>query len=121
MTEKRIKRLSYRDISGKSVSQVGQAWRGFEYNTGPYVCISEGGWGQCQVWASSPAEGLRVLKFALAVGGWPEAEVAKGFRSKKAKGSRNGRPGRMRVAVGRGLLGVSKRQGPSGPPNYPDA
>lgn len=120
MTYRRVKRLSYRDISGKSVAQVGQAWKGFEFNAGPWVCISEGPWGQCQVWAASASEGLRVLRFALGAGGWNEQDVVRGFRAREAQGGRNGRPGRMRVAVGRGLLGVSKRAGPSGPPNYPE-
>jgi hypothetical protein len=61
-----IKRLGYR--AQVPVSQESQAehWQGFTFTGGPWQVIYRGPWGSWQVWASSEAEGRRVLEHACA-------------------------------------------------------
>lgn len=120
MAGKVRKKLSYRDISGKTAEEVALAWKDFTWQSGPYVCIYEGPWGQVQVWASSVEEGIRVCQYALTVGGWSQ-HIDKGqFRQARTMSPRYGVEKNMRLLVGGGLVGVSKREGPSGTPLYPD-
>jgi len=120
--KKRLKKLTYRDISGKTAQQIASEWRGYQFQAGPVVCKWHGKWGQVQVWAATAEEGRAVLQKALICGGWSSQAIANGqFTAVTAAGGRNGRTGTMRTAEGRGLIGVSKRQGPSGSPTFAES
>lgn len=113
------KKFTYRDISGRTAQQIKDDWQHYHYLAGPYVCKWHGRWGQVQVWAKDEYDGRRMLRRALTIGGWSEEDMARGvFTCKRANSERNGRFVTMRVAEGRGMIGVSKRPGPNGSPSF---
>ena len=106
------KKLSYRlpvGSMGESAALLSmqEHWRGYTWETGPWVVkwLSDD-WPQVQVWASSEAEGRRVVSHALAhmgapvnAGEWQYAYVSD---------ERFGRVTQVRATI------VSARQGPHG-------
>ncbi len=112
------KRLTYRDRTGGSVADHVAHWDGFQWQAGPVMVFAYGQFGQIQVWAASEAEGRRVVLHALAAGGWAD-DPAEGveWEVAAATGGRNGRTGTMEVMQTRRGPAISKRNGPSGPPN----
>lgn len=101
------------------MNQAGHAahWQGFTWSAGPVVVKAYGPWGQMQVWASTEAEGKRVIAHAASAGGWnleaPEVE----WVVATADGGRNGRSGLMRTKETPLGIEVTKRDGPSGFPS----
>jgi hypothetical protein len=118
MARNRIdKILSYRDLSGASQAAHVAHWSGFRWSAGPVIVASEGPWGCCQVWASSEAEGKRVIRHAAAIGGWnPDTDPEAQWIVAAPSSSRYGRSAEVGVKVRRGVPWVSKRDGPSGAP-----
>jgi hypothetical protein len=112
----RIKRLRYRDQTGSSQAVHQAHWAGFEWDAGRVVVAYCGPWGEVQVWASTEAEGRRVVLHACEVAGIPASGVAAGeWVVTTAKEGRNGQAARFVVPTLGGVAVVSKRDGPSGP------
>jgi hypothetical protein len=109
--------LSYRDDSGSSQEQTVAHWIDFRWTTGPVIVASVGPWGTVQVWASSAAEGKRVIRHAGAIAGWDpdDADVGEWIISEPSN-SRYGRTAEVGVKIRRGVPWISKREGPSGAP-----
>ena len=112
-----VKRLRYRDLTGKSQAAHVAHWKDFEWQAGPVIVASVGRWGTVQVWAASEAEGKRVVRHAASISGWnPDAPGQGRWIVTQSASPRYGRTGLMRVQIRRGYLMVSKRSGPSGAP-----
>lgn len=113
---RREKRLTYRDMANAPLEAHAEHWRTFTFEGGPWKVEAIGPFGRPQVWASSEAEGKRVLRHAAAIAGWdldgPDVQIV----ADRIEDSRLGKGGTYRVAVKRGLLLVSKREGSSGAP-----
>jgi hypothetical protein len=111
------KTLSYYDGSGASQAAHQAHWAGFRWNTGPVVVTSYGPWGRVRVLAASEEEGKRVIRHAAAIGGWNPDDPEKGeWTVETTSYSRNGKAAEVGVKVRRGLVYVTKREGPSGAP-----
>lgn len=112
----REKRFTYADRTGKSQAEHVKHWLGFKWSAGNVVVKARGIWGECQVWASSEAEGKRVIRHGLTFGGFNPDDPSQGsWSSAEAKG-RNGQPGTYGLAITRYGALVSKRDGPNGQP-----
>lgn len=113
---RREKRLTYRDMANAPLEAHAEHWRTFTFEAGPWLVQANGPFGRPRVWASSEAEGKRVLRHAAAIAGWdlegPEVEIV----ATRIEDQRLGKGGTYRVAIKRGLLLVSKRDGSSGAP-----
>lgn len=113
---RRDKRITYRDLAGRSLEAHAEHWRSFTFQGGPWKVEAIGPFGRPQVWASSEAEGKRVLRHCAAIAGWnldaPNVEIV----ANRIEDSRLGRGGTFRVKTKGGLLLVSKREGSSGAP-----
>lgn len=111
----RVKRLSFRAAGSPSHEAVAAHFAGFEFEGGPWQVIYKGEWGQVQVWASTAAEGQRVIQHVAAIAGWSQEAMTAGqwFVSEVAS-SRMGKPGRFRVRIRDGVLLVLERPTPSG-------
>lgn len=117
----RVKRLTYRDQGGATLEQHAAHWEGFEFTSGPVVVSLWGRWGKPQVWASSEAEGKRVLLHAASIASYdPSADpTAKwAIQDGSARGTANGLTYGVRQL--RWGPAISKRDGPAGAPEYPD-
>lgn len=113
---RREKRITYRDLTGASLEAHANHWRSFTFQGGPWKVEAIGPFGRPQVWASSEAEGRRVLAHCASIAGWnlsaPNVEIV----ANRIEDERLGKGGTYRVKVKRGLLMVSKREGSSGAP-----
>lgn len=114
------KLFTYFDQSGRSLADHVEHWRNFVWQAGPVVVsCTKTKLGKPQVWANSVDEAKRVINHAAAIAGvdMTDAEWLVGT----PKSARYGQPGTMRVhRTVDGLLGVTKRDGPSGfPPALP--
>jgi len=106
------KKLSY----SLPVAQMGEVaalqtmhdhWAGFTWQTGPVIVgWNADSWPQVQVWASSEAEGKRVVRHALAHMEAPEADGE--WQTAVVSDNRYGRITTVRASV------VSARNGPHG-------
>jgi hypothetical protein len=109
--------LSYWDGTGASQESVRQHWAGFTWETGPVIVAAVGVWGCCQVWAASEGEGKRVIRHAGAQGGWNPDDPSQGsWIVTSSSDPRYGRRATVAVKERRGVLWISKRDGPSGSP-----
>lgn len=114
------KLFTYFDQSGRSLAQHVEHWRNFVWEAGPsIVSVNNTKLGKPQVWAASNAEGQRVINHAAAIAGVDMTDAEWLFMTPRS--SRYGQTGVMRVHRSvDGLLGVTKRDGPSGfPPALP--
>jgi hypothetical protein len=111
-----IKRLGYR--AQVPVSQESQAehWQGFTFTGGPWQVIYRGPWGSWQVWASSEAEGRRVLEHACAAASVDPLDPLGSWSVNLSESPRHQRVATYRVADRFGLPVVTVRPGPDGPP-----
>jgi hypothetical protein len=118
---RRYKRLTYRDQGNATPEQHAAHWEDFTFTSGPVQVKLQGKWGRPQVWASTEAEGKRVLMHAAAIASyipsadptaeWVVADVsARGVAAGLTYGVRQLRWGPA----------ISKRDGPVGAPEYPD-
>jgi hypothetical protein len=109
--------LRYRDRSGMGVAGHVAHWEGFAWDAGPTIVACNGPWGCVKVWAASEGEGQRVIRHALAAGGWnPDTEPGTDWIATTDTGGRNGQPGRMVVAVDLQGVRITKRRGSDGRP-----
>jgi hypothetical protein len=106
------KKLSYRlpvDEMGESAALLAMQdhWRDFTWQTGPVVVKwLSSSWPQVQVWASSEAEGRRVVRHALSHMQAPETDGD--WQYATVTDARYGRITQVRATI------VSARQGPHG-------
>jgi hypothetical protein len=113
--------LRYRDQAGRSVRFHAEHWQGFRFLAGPVIVSAVGSWGEVQVWAASEAEGRRVIRHAASAGGWdPDTEAGAEWLVSEVSDSRYGRVALVEVLDTSQGLSVSKRDGPSGPPDLVD-
>ena len=112
------KTLSYRDQTGKSLEEHTKHWEGFVWQAGPVVVTHEGGtWGKVQIWASSFAEGQRVIAHAAAIAGVDLDCDTCVWSSHTAQNPRYGKTGRMiPQPLKGGGISVTKRPDPNGLP-----
>lgn len=110
------KRLGYR--AQVPVTQAGQAehWEGFTFTGGPWQVKYVGPWGQMQVWASSEAEGRRVIVHACSGAGIDPDDPAGEWFAVLMTAPRFQRVATYRTAAKYGLPVVTVRTGPDGPP-----
>lgn len=111
------KRLSYRDLSGRSQAAHAAHWRGFTFSGGPWMVRLVGPWGAPQVWASTPAEGRRVLMHVAQIAGYDLETADYEWWESEVKDPRYGRTATFRLQIKRGVEQISKRDGPSGAPD----
>jgi hypothetical protein len=112
---RRIKKITYRDQGNTSQAGHQAHWAGFEWQAGRVVVSYCGDWGEVQVWASTEAEGRRVILHACAIAQIPIGGAAVGeWVVAVAKGGRNGQPGRFIVPQFGEFPMVTKRPSPSG-------
>ncbi|MDI9407154.1 MAG: hypothetical protein QM522_10665 [Chitinophagaceae bacterium] len=108
----------YRDPSLKDLEEHREHWKDFEWESGPWMVISEGlVWGKPQVWAKSEAEGKRVLTHAAQISGVDLNSSSHRWRVHQAVGYRE-RPV-MKMKVHRdvnGRLWIAERTGSDGLP-----
>jgi hypothetical protein len=115
-TRRRIKRISYRDQGNTNQAGHQAHWAGFEWEAGRTVVSYCGAWGEVQVWASTEAEGRRVILHACTIASIPTTGPQAGeWVVVTAKAGRNGQTGTFVVPEIGPYAVVSKRSGPSGP------
>lgn len=110
-------RLTYRDLGGGSLAHHVSGWLAFEWQKGPIQVASYGRWGKVQVYASSEAEGKRVIRHAATLAGYDiDADPGHEWRVGDHSGGRIGRGGTMRAEVAGDGIVVTMRDGASGRP-----
>lgn len=113
------KLLTYFDQVNTSLEATVTHWRDFTWAAGPVVVSPlDCDLGKPQVWAASEAEGKRVIAHAASIAGVDLTGVK--YLVSTSRSARYGQPGTMRVhRSSDGILGITKRSGPSGlPPGY---
>jgi len=118
MTDRPLRKIfRYRDQTGTSLEAHTAHWASFVWEAGPVCVIHKGAvWGTPQVWASSAAEGKRVIRHAAAIAGVNVDQDGE-WEVTGSLNPRIGRTGTMGVKVLRdGCLSVTKREGSSGLP-----
>ena len=119
--DKRLRKVfRYRDQQSHDLVAHVEHWREFTWQAGDVVVIHKGGvWGVPQVWAASAAEGKRVIRHAAAIAGVDLDAPGSQWIVTGSGDPRYGMAGEMRVRRGHnGLWMISKRNGPSGKPEY---
>jgi len=115
------KTLSYRDQTGKTLAEHEAHWAQFSWDAGPVVVGSRGlPWGKPAVWASTEAEGRRVISHAAAVAGVDLNAADHRWAIGATKDARYGRMGKVYPVKwdATSRLMVSMRDGPSGMPDW---
>ena len=110
------KRLRYRSRSGIGLGELVDYWKDFTWQSGP-VCVKHTGssWGSPQVWASSEAEGKRVLLHAAGEAGVDPNQVGR-WRVGRSDSSRIGVSLEMKVDTTGGYYWITERDGSDGRP-----
>jgi hypothetical protein len=111
------KRFIYFDQVNSTLEATVAHWRDFTWNAGPVVvgCLDTP-LGKPQVWAESLDEAKRVFAHAAAIAGVDLATAR--YELGTPKNPRYGFTGQMVVdRSANGILGITKRQGPSGLPD----
>jgi hypothetical protein len=117
--EKELRKVfRYRDPSLKDLAEHANHWKDFEWESGPWMVISEGlVWGKPQVWAKSEAEGRRVLAHAAQISGVDLTAPSHRWRVHEAVGYRERPVMKMRVHRDvNGRLWIAERTGSDGLP-----
>lgn len=116
----RVQKLfTYFDQSGKTQAEHQAHWKDFSWQAGPVIVSCVGTpLGKPQVWAVSLEEAKRVIGHAAAISGVDLAKAE--WLTGSPRSSSFGLRGTMRVKVSdKGLLWVTKRDGPFGLPTAP--
>lgn len=113
------KLLTYFDQTGKTQAEHQAHWKDFSWQAGPViVSVNDVPLGKPQVWAASVDEGKRVINHAAVIAGVDMTKAS--WLVTSPRSSRFGLTGTMRVKVSdKGLLWVTKRDGPFGLPTDP--
>lgn len=117
--DKRLRKaLRYRDQSGKTLEEHRDHWAAFEWDSGPWKVQSTGlTWGRPEVWASSEAEGKRVLAHAASIAGVDLSSPDHKWNVSEVTNTRYGPVMRMRTHRDvNGRLWVSTRDDSNGLP-----
>ena len=110
------KRFRYRSQSGSSLGTVVDHWRSFTFKAGPVIVQHKGAsWGTPQVWASSAAEGKRVIRHAGTEAGIDPDSVGEWIVTGTTN-PRYGLSGTMRVNTKGGYYWITARDGDDGRP-----
>ena len=115
---RRLRKLfRYRTKSTRDLGQLSAYWQNFTWQSGD-VCVRHKGawWGDPQVWAASPEEGQRVIRFAAAEAGIDPDQAGEWVIS-SSSAPRYGMSGTMKVQQNQGYPWVAKRSGAEWP-NY---
>ena len=110
------KLFRYRSQSTRDAEQLREYWSAFVWQAGP-ICVRHTGawWGNPQVWASTPEEGKRVIRFAGTEAGLDPDQTGE-WAVSSSDSPRYGMPGTMRLEEANGLRWVTRRDGPDGVP-----
>lgn len=111
-----LKRLGYRSQLETTQEQQAAHWEGFTFTSGPWQVKLVGPWGQLQVWASSEAEGRRVIEHACAGAGIDPADPAAEWQVAQVTHPRYQRVATYRTMMRWGVPVVTMRQGADGQP-----
>jgi hypothetical protein len=116
--ERLRKEFRYRDPSLKDLAEHVEHWKDYEWESGPWMVISEGlPWGKPQVWAKSEEEGRRVLTHAAQIAGVDLSSSSHRWRVHEAVGYRERPVMRMRVHRDvHGRLWIAERTSAEGLP-----
>ena len=112
----RLRKLfRYRTESTRDLGQLSTYWRDFVWQAGDVCVVHQGAWwGNPQVWASTEAEGQRVIRHAAAEAGLdPDQDGEWAFSSSNSP--RYGMSGTMKIQMHEGFPWVAKREGASYP------
>lgn len=110
-----VKQFKYFDSSGSALEVHAAHWRDFTWQAGDVIVTAYGTpLGKPQVWATSEAEGRRVIAHAAQVAGVDLTDAK--WRAVTSSNPRFGQPGLMRLKVSQGALWVTKRPTPNGSP-----
>ena len=110
------KLFTYFDHNDSTLEATVAHWRDFTWNAGPVIVSCVGTQlGKPQVWAESEEEAKRVINHAAAIAGIDTSDAE--WLVGTPKSTRYGLTGLMRVhRAPNGVLGITKRVGPSGLP-----
>jgi hypothetical protein len=113
------KLFTYRTAGTEELGLHHDHWKDFAWQSGPVQVISQGlPWGQPQVWASSEAEGKRVISHAAQIAGVNVSDASHRWIVRHSAASRMQNVLPMRIDRTRnGSLWVTERDGPEGPPS----
>ena len=105
------KRFRYRSVSGNDLGAVVDHWKDFSFEGGPCRVRWIGRtWGPVEVWASTEAEGKRVIQHAAAEAGFSPLEDGR-WSARVTRSSRLGVPSTMRVDTTKGFYWITARDG----------
>jgi hypothetical protein len=112
------KAFRYRDPSLKDLEEHREHWKDFEWESGPWMVISDGLlWGKPRVWAKSEAEGRRVLTHAAQIAGMNLNSSSHRWVVREVDGYRERPVMKMRVHRDvNGRLWIAERTGSDGLP-----
>jgi hypothetical protein len=116
------KNLRYRRQNGTDLTYHAQAWWNYEWRSGSCQVISTGlSWGRPQVWASTEAEGMRVIRWAAELAGVNLNDPKHKWVVNWSTDPRTGVAAEMRTKLlADGQPWVTERLGPAGPPMVAD-
>lgn len=105
------KRIRYRSVSGNDLGALVDYWKDFSYEGGPTrVRWTGGAWGTVEVWASTEAEGKRVIQHAAGEAGFDPFETGH-WSVRVSSSSRLGVRGTVRVDTTGGYYWITDRDG----------
>ena len=105
------KRLRYRSSSGLGLGEIVDHWKDFTFTGGPIRVRHTGSsWGTVEVWASTEAEGKRVIQHAAGEAGIDPNQVGR-WSTRRSNSSRLGVSLPMRVDTTGGYYWITARDG----------
>jgi hypothetical protein len=105
------KRVRYRSVSGLGLDSLIDYWKDFRFDAGPVIVKHLGSsWGTVTVWASSIAEGKRVIRHAAGEAG-VDADQTGRWEISSSTSTRLGMPGTMKVNQSGGYYWITARDG----------
>lgn len=110
------KRLGYLDQTGRPQEAHAAHWAGFRFTGGPWRVQCWSPAGKLQVWASSEAEGQRVIRHALVAAGVSPDDPGNTWSAHRVTHPRYKTVRTYETAVFQGAIAVTKRPGPDGCP-----
>jgi hypothetical protein len=115
-SDRRLRKLfRYRTKSARDLGQLSTYWKDFVWTAGDVCVIHKGAWwGTPQIWASTEAEGQRVIRHAATEAGIdPDQDGEWSFSGSNSP--RYGMSGTMRIQKHEGFPWVAKREGAEWP------
>jgi hypothetical protein len=110
------KRVRYRSVSGIGLNALIDHWKDFQFDAGPVIVKHLGSsWGTVTVWASSIAEGKRVIRHAAGEAG-VDADQTGRWEISSSTSTRLGMPGTMKVNRSGGYYWITARDGSNNRP-----